>query len=227
MNSAALDESSPFPAGSPAWFERLVTAFAQSPSPFPGKPAPPVGSQPRHSAVLALFGTGPDGDDLLLTQRASTLRSHPGQVAFPGGRIDASDTGPDAAALREAKEEAGLDPTGVLVRALGPRLYLPVTDFYVTPVLGWWQQRSTLAVGDPAEVDRIALVPVSELIDPAHRFTIVHPSGYLGPAFSAGGLLIWGFTAGVITWMLKLAGLEQEWDAEDVRPLAEQLGMAE
>jgi 8-oxo-dGTP pyrophosphatase MutT (NUDIX family) len=226
VSSAALDESPA--ANPPAWFERLVTAFEQKPeSPFRGMSAPPPGGQPRSSAVLVLFGTGSSGDDLLLTQRASTLRSHPGQVAFPGGRIDTTDDGPAAAALREANEESGLDPSGVLVRALGPRLYLAVTDYYVTPVLAWWQRRHELAVGDPAEVDRVVLVRLSELINPARRFTIVHPSGFRGPAFSAGGLLIWGFTAGVITWMLQMAGLEQEWDADDVRSLEQELRLTE
>ncbi len=211
------------PSSPPAWFEQLVAALEQQPeSPFRRTPAP--GGRPRSSAVLALFGTGPDGDDLLLTQRASTLRDHAGQVAFPGGRIDAGDSGPEAAALREAREETGLDPSGVAVRALAPRLYLPVTDYYVTPVLAWWQRRHDLAVVDPAEVNRVFLVQLSELIDPVSRFTIVHPSGYLGPAFSAGGLLIWGFTAGVVTWMLRLAGLEQDWDAGDVRSLDSELG---
>ncbi len=216
------------PATAPAWFEQLVSAFEQRPgSPFPGLPGPPPGSQPHSSAVLALFGAGPSGADLLLTQRAYTLRSHPGQVSFPGGRIDDADDGPVDAALREANEETGLDPSGVQVRALGPVLYLSVSGYHVTPVLAWWQRRNELVVGDPAEVERVALVEVSELIDPASRFMVVHPSGFTGPAFLAAGLLIWGFTAGVINWMLRLAGLEQPWDAALVRQLDDALRLAQ
>ncbi|MEZ5096320.1 MAG: NUDIX domain-containing protein [Nocardioides sp.] len=74
---------------------------------------------------------------LLLTERAHHMRSHPGQVSFPGGSLDPGET-PRAAALREAEEETGLDPTGIEVFAELPELYLPPSNFAVTPVLGWW-----------------------------------------------------------------------------------------
>jgi len=210
--------------GRPAWFERLADGLThqadQNLTPFRNLPPPPENAQPRHSAVLALFGSGPEGDGLVLTQRASTLRSHPGQVSFPGGRIEDTDAGPEAAALREAQEETGLDPASVHLGALGPRLYLSVTDYWVSPVLGWWERPHELVVGDPAEVERVGLVALDELIDPANRFSVTHPSSrYIGPAFAAGGFFIWGFTAGVITWMLQLAGVEREWDAGMVRRL--------
>ena len=80
------------------------------------------------------------------------MRSHPGQVSFPGGSIDADDASPAAAALREAEEETGLDPAGVEVLATLPELWLPPSNFAVTPVLGWWREPGPVSVVDPAEV---------------------------------------------------------------------------
>ena len=81
---------------------------------------PPEGSDTRRGAVL-IFGHGPSGPDLLLTERAHDMRSHPGQVSFPGGSIDQQDASAAAAALREAEEETGVDPSGVEVFASLPR----------------------------------------------------------------------------------------------------------
>jgi 8-oxo-dGTP pyrophosphatase MutT (NUDIX family) len=175
--------------------------------------APDDGSV-RHSAVLVLFGPGTGtGPDILLTQRAPRMRAHAGQVAFPGGRIDPGDVGPEAAALREAVEETRLEPTGVQIRGCGPLLFLPVTNFLVTPVIAWWQRPSPVAPGNPAEVTRVVAVPLAELTDPANRFVVDHPSGYSSPGFTVSGLFVWGFTAAVLSWLISLAGLEQPWDA--------------
>ena len=103
---------------------------------------PPEGSRTRKGAVLMLFGEGPKGPDLLLTERAHDMRSHPGQVSFPGGSIDDTDASPEAAALREAEEETGLDPGGVEIFATLPELWLPPSNFAVTAVLGWWKEPS-------------------------------------------------------------------------------------
>ena len=112
------------------------------------------------------------------------MRSHAGQVSFPGGSVDPSDDGPAPRALREAREEAGLDPAGVDVVGELPSLYLPPSGFVVTPVLAWWREPSPVSVVDPAEVARVVRVPLRELLDPDHRATSRHPSGYLGPAFN-------------------------------------------
>ena len=150
--------------------------------------------------------------DVLLTERAATLRSHAGQVAFPGGQIDVTDAGPAEAALREAQEETGLDPLGVEVLAELPDLYLPVSDFAVTPVLAWWHTPSPVWIVDTREVAQVVRVPVPELLDPENRFRMVHPSGFTGPAFRASGLLVWGFTAGLLDRLLQLSGWERQWD---------------
>jgi 8-oxo-dGTP pyrophosphatase MutT (NUDIX family) len=204
----------------PPWFERLVSVVPTlAESPFSSLPAPADGSA-RQSAVLILFGPHDSGSgaDLLLTERSPRLRAHAGQVAFPGGRLDPGES-PAQAAVREAVEETGLDPAGVRVRAVGPDLYLPVSNFLVSPVIAWWEHPSPVAPVDEAEVARVVRVPVDELLDPANRFQTVHPSGFLSPGFQAGDLWVWGFTGGVLDWLLSLCGLERPWDREPPRPV--------
>lgn len=184
---------------------------------------PPEGSDARKGAVLMLFGEGPEGPDLLLTERAHDMRSHPGQVSFPGGSIDDTDDSPTAAALREAAEETGLDPAGVEVFATLPELWLPPSNFAVTPVLGWWKTPTAVGVVDPREVQAVLRVPLEELLDPRHRVTVVHPMGYSSPGFYIGedkDLILWGFTAGLVNKLFDHVGLTRSWDAsvEQVLP---------
>jgi 8-oxo-dGTP pyrophosphatase MutT (NUDIX family) len=173
---------------------------------------PPEGSDARRGAVLMLFGEGPDGPDLLLTERAHHMRSHPGQVSFPGGSIDPGET-PREAALREALEETGLDPAGVVVFAELPELWLPPSNFAVTPILGWWREPSPVAAVDPDEVHEVYRVPISELVDPTHRIGVRHPSGWVGPGFFIGDdkdVILWGFTAGIIARLFDFMGWTTE-----------------
>lgn len=170
--------------------------------------------------MLILFAdSGDHGPDLLLILRSAELRQHAGQPAFPGGAIDEADGGPVRAALREAAEETGLDPAGVQVVAVLPELYIWRTDFRVTPVLGWWHTPGPVAPGHPAEIESVRRVPVAELADPANRLTIRYPGGQGGPAFRAGDLLVWGFTALVLDRLLALGGWERPWDTARVSEL--------
>lgn len=179
----------------------------------------PPQSGGRPSAVLILFGQGPDGPDLLLIERAHTMRSHPGQPAFPGGAQDPQDEGPVAAALREAGEEVGLDPASVDVLGTLPAVWLPPSGFVVHPVLAWWRAPHAVHAVDPAEVAAVVRVPVAELIDPANRVQVTRPSGWVGPAFRVRGLLVWGFTAGLLDRLLELGGLALPWDRSRVEQL--------
>jgi 8-oxo-dGTP pyrophosphatase MutT (NUDIX family) len=173
----------------------------------------------RRSAVLVLFGEGPKGPDVLLIERSAHLRSHAGQPAFPGGGVDPTDDGPVGTALREAEEETGLDPAGVDVLATLPELWVPPSGNVVTPVIAWWREPTEVTPADVREVASVARVPITDLVDPANRLQIRHPSGMLGPAFEVADMLVWGFTAGVLSRLLTLGGWEQPWDTARVSDL--------
>lgn len=173
----------------------------------------------RRSAVLILFAEGPRGPDVLLIEKSPHLRSHAGQPAFPGGGVDPGDEFPVGTALREAQEEAGVDPDGVRVLATLPELFLAPSDRLVVPVVAWWDDPGDVTVGDPHEVASVARVPLAELTDPANRFRVRHSSGYVGPAFGVADMVVWGFTAAILDAILTAAGLAREWDPSDVRPL--------
>ncbi|MEH0934419.1 NUDIX hydrolase [Micromonospora psammae] len=200
----------------PGWIDpllnRLGTARTED---FTRLTTPEEGG--RESAVLVLLGEEPaTGPDVLVLQRAATLRNHAGQPAFPGGAADPEDADASATALREANEEVGLDPASVTVLAELPRLWIPVSDFVVTPVLAWWHAPHPVHPREPAEVAHVARLPVAELVDPENRLRVRHPSGWIGPAFSVRGMLVWGFTAGVIATLLEMGGWARPWSRHRV-----------
>ena len=185
--------------------------------------APPADG--RRSAVLILLSGSDDGSDdgpdVLLTERASTLRSHAGQVSFPGGRTDPTDVDAVATALREAEEETGLVPSGVVPLAVLPDLFIPPTGYVVTPVLAYWADPTAVHAVDPGETAAVVRVPLAELADPRNRLQVRHPSGYVGPAFQVAGMIVWGFTGGLLSSVLHLGGWERPWDASRVHDLDE------
>ena len=180
-----------------------------------GKPARhgsrPARGNARRAAVLILISE--PGGDVVLTERAATLRSHPSQVAFPGGGLEEGERAVDAA-LREAQEEVGLDPALVDVFGALPPSHVNASSFDVTAILGSWDGAGTVAVVDPGEVAAVHRVAVEELADPASRFTATLPVGYRGPAFSAGGLFVGGFTAHLLNDVLEMGGWTRPWDTE-------------
>jgi len=120
-----------------------------------------------------------------------------------------------------AHEEVGLDPDSIAVFGTLPARWLVPSNFAVTPVLAYWQERHPLAASD-GEVFRILHEPIDRLLDPGNRFTVVHPSGWRGPAFEVGTPIpLWGFTAGVISLLFRLVGWEKPWDESVTRQLPE------
>ena len=150
------------------------------------------------------------------------MRSHAGQPAFPGGAIDEGDADAAAAALREAQEETGLDPSGVLVFGALPDLWVPITGYVVSPILGWWREPSDVRAQDPAEVASVHRVPIADLANPANRCRVLHPSGYIGPGFQVEGMIVWGFTGGIIAGLLDRLGWAVPWDDTRLVPLPEE-----
>ena len=201
-----------------------------------GRLASPTPSQARAAAVLVLFadidaGTSPSSEpvrhtsptepvspvpvDLLFVERAASLNHHPGQIAFPGGRLDPGDAGPIAAALREGAEETGLDPSGVDVVGVLGDLPLPVSNHVVTPVLAWWETPCAVSVMDPGESAAVFRVPVATLLDPENRRTaVVHRGSQVfdSPAFVVEDRIVWGFTGLVLDGLFDALGWTLPWE---------------
>ena len=162
---------------------------------------PPPGAVPRPGAVVILLY--PDGDDLRLplTVRSERLPNHRGEVSLPGGATDLQDHGPAATALRECHEELGVDPAGVVVwGALAP-IYIPPSNFQITPVVGFCASAPELTVND-SEVSAVISVTLRELLDPAR--VIVEQWNLRGydvrvPFFDIAGYKVWGATALVLS----------------------------
>lgn len=182
---------------------------------------PPLSpDEARRAAVLVLFswGSRSAGPELVLTERAAGLNSHPGQVSFPGGAEEEFDVDAAATALREAQEEIGLELSRVTVAGQLPPSPIPISGFMVDPVLA--------VCGDPGvltpqtgEVERVIRFPVAELVVPENRYNSVLSRRRDGggrkmkaPAFFDGETLVWGFTAIVLDRILNRLGWAAPWD---------------
>ncbi len=195
----------------PAWFMPLAeVAPSLTTEQLSWQPVPD--SQEREAAVLILFSEMNGEPSVTLIERPSHMRNHGGQPAFPGGAIDADDDSATNAALREAQEEIGLDPASVSVIAELPQLWLAPSRFKITPVLAWWSQPHEVTSHEEREVAAVHHVALRELVDPANRVRVMTRSGFLGPAFLVRDMVVWGFTGGVLSQLLDLAGIARDWD---------------
>jgi 8-oxo-dGTP pyrophosphatase MutT (NUDIX family) len=166
---------------------------------FQTDPNLPVRDTLREAAVLVPLVDRPEGMSVLLTLRNSSLPHHAGQISFPGGRIEATDTSAADTALRETEEEIGLPRESIEVVG---RLddYITGTGFLVAPIVGLIHPPYTLAP-DPSEVEAVFEVPLAFFLDPAnHRresrmFNGVERRFYAMPY---GDKYIWGATAAML-----------------------------
>lgn len=182
---------------------RLTDALARSggaSSDFDLNPGfQPLAQTLRPAAVLVGVMADPNGARVILTKRASHLKHHPGQIAFPGGKQEDSDADPEAAALREAQEEIGLHPQAVTVLGrLGS--HETVTGFQITPVLAHING-AFIPAADPQEVEEIFSVPLAHVLDP-QRY-VVEGRQWRGQfrryyAVPWGPYYIWGATARIL-----------------------------
>ena len=190
----------------------------------------------RDAAVLVLFSGPPDGEpgtlpedaDLLVTVRASTLRHHAGQAAFPGGAADPGDGGPVGTALREATEETGIDVGRLQPLSTLERMFIPPSGFHVVPVLAYSADPGPVAVVDASETALVARVPVRAFVNPENRIMVYRSENtrrMAGPAFLLNEMLVWGFTGQVIAAMLDVAGWSTPWDTGDVRELSDAMAL--
>ena len=234
----------------PSWLRPLVDNVGQVPEAFrrrlpadvlamvtAAKATASLRKDGRDAAVLVLFSgppsEAPNSDlpedvDLLLTVRASTLRHHAGQAAFPGGASDPGDHGPVDTALREAREETGIDIDRLHPLATMERTFIAPSGFHVVPVLAYSADPGPVAVVDQAETAIVARVPLRAFINPANRLMVYRDSltrRFAGPAFLLNEMLVWGFTGQVISAMLDVAGWAKPWDAGDVRELDEAMAL--
>jgi 8-oxo-dGTP pyrophosphatase MutT (NUDIX family) len=190
----------------------------------------------RDAAVLVLISgpqdspTGglPDDADLLVTVRASTLRHHAGQAAFPGGAADPGDEGPIHTALREANEETGIDIGRLRPLATLEKMFIPPSGFHVVPVLAYSPDPGPVVVVDQSETAIVARVPVRAFINPENRLMVYRKENtrrLAGPAFLLNEMLVWGFTGHVISAILDVAGWAKPWNTDDVRELDDAMAL--
>jgi 8-oxo-dGTP pyrophosphatase MutT (NUDIX family) len=204
-------------AAVPASLAGLVHAVAEArPEELSRNDPVPDTVAERQAAVLILIATDRDGGpDVLLQQRASNLRDHAGEVAFPGGAREKGDAGPPATAIREAAEETGVNPAAVEPLIVLPRLHIPPSRFDVTGVLAHWRTPSPVSAIDPQETDRVMRVPFTALADPGKRIALSTSFGWRGPAFILDRALVWGYTGEILAALLRLGGWERPWAASN------------
>jgi 8-oxo-dGTP pyrophosphatase MutT (NUDIX family) len=177
-----------------------------APTPRPGWRPGRSPDESRDAAGLLLLFPIDDCVHLLLTVRSSGLPNHAGQVSLPGGAVEAGESF-EQAALREAREETGVDPAQVRVLGRLTPLHIPVSGFFLHPVVGVSDSRPTYRLAD-REVDRLIEPSLDALLDPAcvrREWGLWGGASREVPYFALGGLVVWGATAMVLAEFVELA----------------------
>lgn len=171
--------------------------------PVVDRPSLPSFPNARHSAVLVTLADGAAGPEVLLTRRSWELRSHRGEMSFPGGRTDPGET-PVETALREAHEEVGLDPATVTVRGELPHLNTVVSRSYIVPKVATVAEPFALEA-QTMEVDRVLWVPLAEFTRPdTYRSEVwgIGPTDRTLHFFELDDETVWGATARMLVDLL-------------------------
>lgn len=188
------------PANDGLWLrEQLLLRFADGGSARPV--APPLGAPaPRPSAVLILLYPQNDAVFLPLTVRVAALRDHSGEISLPGGRYEEADGDLQHTALREAQEELGIDPSMVTIWTALTPVWIPVSNFQITPWVGWNDTRPAFKPA-PGEVAQLIEAPLAELMRP----DIIHTETWIRrgvemqvPFFALGSHQVWGATSMIL-----------------------------
>jgi 8-oxo-dGTP pyrophosphatase MutT (NUDIX family) len=159
------------------------------------------------AVLLPLFGW-PQRPGLILTERRADLRSHAGEISFPGGRQDEGDADPAATALREAEEEVGLDPARVRLAGALPPTATFATGYRIHPFVGLIPEPDELALEpNPSEVETVLAFTLDVLREGyAMRRLVRRGVAFHAPTFEVDGHQIWGATARILGELLDRLG---------------------
>ncbi len=179
------------------WVSEMTSARLVRPSARPKD----LAGEERHAAVMLLIFPTDDGESLqtVLTRRKDTLQHHPGQISLPGGSLDDGET-IEQTALREVEEEIGIDRDSIEVLGRLNSIYVPPSDFTVTPFVGWLPKEPSFEL-QASEVAELICVEISQFLDRSIRRispVISDPRERNVPWFSVDGHQVWGATAVIL-----------------------------
>jgi 8-oxo-dGTP pyrophosphatase MutT (NUDIX family) len=166
----------------------------------------------HESAVLILLFPCQNQIQLCLIRRPATMKNHAGQIAFPGGKREKNDADLVQTALREAQEEIGVDRETIEIFGIMSSVYVQISDFLITPVLGWLNEKPKIVI-DKSEVDEVILVSLEELTDHLNRCDreMETKTGRIGvPGYEINGSFIWGATAMILAELIDLCSDETQ-----------------
>jgi 8-oxo-dGTP pyrophosphatase MutT (NUDIX family) len=162
------------------------------------------------SGVLILFYPYREDISMVLILRPNYKGAHSGQISLPGGKSEPSDASPEETALREAREEIGINPAGIVILGRLTPLYIPPSNYLVIPIVGYSKHQPQFKP-DPQEVDQIIEIRLKDLLDEnnikTERFRIWFGFSIEAPCFSINGHKIWGATAMILSELIEMVRL--------------------